>query len=393
MFRKQLPIVLGALMLTVPVSAAAAELDSSGIYCFQPSDFAQGEQPLTGICLTEVPGREGAMRLGLREIRPGDVLTVDQLSLLTFSPRNPEADYQIQVGFLPIFENRVAKETSLNLSIRGREDKPPVAEDSAMETYKNLANTGKLKVHDPEGMAMTFTVTRQPKRGTVEIADDGSFTYTPKNNKVGVDSFTYTATDPAGKVSREATVTVTILKPTDAAQYTDTAGKDCCFAAEWMKNTGIFTGEALAGNACFCPEKTVTRGEFLSMLVKTLDIPVEQELTYSGYTDDVPTWLKPYLAAAVRSGLTAHLPNRQEFGQAETMTGAEAAAMLCGALDLEPTEKILGLDETAWAERALATACQNGFDLEAEGGITRGQAAEMMYRIRQMLSGKSVKLY
>ena len=37
---------------------------------------------------------------------------------------------------------------------------------------------------------------------------------------MGVDSFVYTAADPAGKTSREATVTITILKPTEAAQYT-----------------------------------------------------------------------------------------------------------------------------------------------------------------------------
>ena len=65
---------------------------------------------------------------------------------------------------------------------------------------------------------------------------DGSFIYTPKKNKVGVDSFTYTATDASGKVSREATVTIQILKPTDARQYTDTVGLDCRFEAEWLKN-------------------------------------------------------------------------------------------------------------------------------------------------------------
>jgi VCBS repeat-containing protein len=43
-----------------------------------------------------------------------------------------------------------------------------------------LPNEGKLKVTDPEGQAMTYTVLRQPKRGTVEIREDGSFVYTPK---------------------------------------------------------------------------------------------------------------------------------------------------------------------------------------------------------------------
>lgn len=74
----------------------------------------------------------------------------------------------------------------------------------------------------------------------------GGFTYTPKKNKVGVDSFTYTATDPAGNVSREATVTIQILK--SSAEYTDTETASYRFEAEWLRNTGIFQGESLAGS-------------------------------------------------------------------------------------------------------------------------------------------------
>ena len=79
------------------------------------------------------------------------------------------------------------------------------------------------------------------------IREDGSFLYTPKKNKVGTDSFTYTATDPAGKVSREATVTIQILKPTDNKQYADTTGTTCRFTAEWLRNTGLFVGEQIDG--------------------------------------------------------------------------------------------------------------------------------------------------
>ena len=197
----------------------------------------------------------------------------------------------------------------------------------------NRSDLAKLKASDPEGEALTYTLVRQPRRGTVELGADGSFTYTPKKNKVGVDSFTYTAADPAGKVSREATVTVTILKPSDAAQYTDTLGKDCRFAAEWMRHTGIFVGEQLAQEPCFGPEKPVTRGEFVTMLVKALELPAEEAVGYTGY-EEVPVWLQPYLAAAVRAGLTAGLP-QQTFGEDIAITGAEAAVMLKNALDTD----------------------------------------------------------
>ena len=314
---------------------AAAEVESGSVYCFCAGDFS-GEEGFSGICITQLP-ETGELLLGSRVLRAGDVLTADQAAQMTFAPEKTEVDAVAQVGYLPVAEGHAGEEAVLTLSIRGKEDKAPVAEDSALETYKNLEVAGKLKVSDPEGQAMTFAVTRQPRRGTVTIAGDGSFTYTPKKNKVGVDSFTYTATDPAGKTSRETTVTITILKPADAAQYTDTVGRECRFAAEWMKNTGIFVGESVSGNPCFSPDRAVTRGEFVTMLVNALDIPADEALTYTGFADEVPSWLQPYLAAAVRSGLTEGLADQQTFGADTPITGQEAAAMLESALDREVT--------------------------------------------------------
>ena len=226
-------------------SATAAEVESGASYCFSPEDFTQ-EGELTGICITDLPKAEGVLCLGTRVLQPGDILTAEQICQMTFCAAGTETDREVAVGYLPIYKDRVAEESQMTLSILGKEDKAPVAEDLATETYKNLPATGKLKVTDPEGQTMTYTVTRQPKRGTLEIREDGSFTYTPKKNKVGVDSFVYTAADPAGTVSREATVTITILKPSDSRQYQDTLGSDCRFAAEWMRHTGIFSGEHLA---------------------------------------------------------------------------------------------------------------------------------------------------
>ena len=315
------------------LGVSAVEVDSGSTYCFGTGDFS--DEALAGICITDLPDNIGALMLGSRILREGDVLTAQQVSQMTLSPLNTEADQTLEVGYLPIYSDRVSEGAVMTISIRGKENKPPVAEDSALETYKNLPNTGKLKASDPENQPLTFTVTRQPRRGAVTISEDGSFTYTPKKNKVGVDSFVFTAADPAGKVSREATVTITILKPSDATQYTDTAGTDCRFAAEWMRQTGIFTGETVGSNACFSPERAVTRGEFVTMLVKALDIPVEEELTQTGYTDDIPQWLQPYLAAAVRSGLTDGLENQQVFGPDIPITAAEADVLLKNALNRE----------------------------------------------------------
>lgn len=358
------------------VGAAAAQVDSDATYCFSAADFS--EEKLVGICITGIPDASaGTVMLGQRLLRPGDILTVQQVEQMTFHSLRTERDLQACMTYLPIYEDKVESVATVSIAVIGKTDRAPVAEDSTIETYKNLPNEALLKVKDPEGQTLTFTVMRQPRRGTVVIREDGSFHYTPNKNKVGVDSFTYTATDPAGNVSREATVTITIMKPTDAPQYTDTVGESCRFAAEWMKHTGIFVSETISGNNCFRPNKDVSYGEFLTMLVGVLEMEPDLEVSYTG---EAPDWLKPYLAAAVRSGFVAGLPNGEAMDTNASITGAEAAVMVQNALDLQ------GLSDAEvfapdWAADAVRTLADYGIALDAERVLTRADAAQVIYQV------------
>lgn len=394
MNRKTMLCLLAALLClaAIPLPAAAAEVDCDSTYCFSAGDFS-GEAGLAGICITSLPDSEtGTVLLGSRVLRPGDILTAGQLEQMTFRPVQTEYAREAVMTYLPIYSDRVEAAATMSIAVIGKQNQAPVAEDSTLETYKNLPNEAMLKVKDPEGEALTFTVVRQPRRGEVTIREDGSYVYVPKKNKVGVDSFTYTAADPAGNVSREATVTVTILKPSDARQYRDTEGKSCRFAAEWMKNTGIFVGESIGGNGCFQPGKEVSRGEFLTMLVGALGIEPDDSVQYTGYSDECPGWLKPYLAAAMRSGLTTGWPDGSVFSPDTPITGAEAAVMLQNALDLSFTapagETAAGMEDQTdvpvWAKDALTALAENGIELSADANLTRGETAEMMYRVWQM---------
>ena len=216
------------------------------------------------------------------------------------------------------------------------------------------------------------------------IREDGSFTYTPKKNKVGTDSFTFTATDPAGNVSREATVIVRIMKPTQASQYTDTAGRECRFTAEWLRNTGLFEGENIGGESCFQPDKAVTQGEFLAMVIKALEIPLEANASYASVPSDTPDWLKPYLAAAIRSGLTEGLPAEQ-LNTSAVISGAEAAVMLQNALDLTVSaeQQPQSEDLPTWAASSLTAMADNGISLPS-GTLTRGELANALYQVSKL---------
>ncbi len=386
MFSKPIVRICAAALCLVGLAgtATALEVDCDSVYCFSVEDFAS-QETLVGICITGLPDADtGTVMLGHRVLRTGDILTAGQVAQMTFAPLHTEQDQDAVVTYLPIYENRVAAPTTATISIKGKTDQAPIAEDSTIETYKNLPNEGALKVTDPEGQTLTYSVIRQPKRGSVQVRADGTFQYTPKKNKVGVDSFTFTVTDPAGNVSREATVTITILKPKDATQYTDTVGSSCRFAAEWMKNTGLFVGEKIGDARCFQPNRTVTKGEFITMMVNSLNIPLEENATYTGYTDDVPLWLQPYLAAAMRSGLTANLPVKEtgELGISDAITGAEAAVMLQNAMDLSLSTTTETPDESVpqWAAVAVSAMKENGIEICAGEQLTRGQVATILYQ-------------
>ena len=85
----------------------------------------------------------------------------------------------------------------------------PTARDLEIRTYRGIPYQGQLEGTDPDGGELTFAIDVQPKKGTVTV-EGASFTYTPRDNALGADSFTYTAANSAGAVSQSATVTVTV---------------------------------------------------------------------------------------------------------------------------------------------------------------------------------------
>ena len=350
-------LLLSASMLGLSASADGGDLPTAA--------FGDG---LKGACVTSTP-RTGSVCLGQRIIRPGDVLTAEQLAQLTYSHPGSETDLRAVMGYLPLDAEGLGEEAELVFSIRGRKNEAPRAEDSGIETYKNLPNEGLLSVTDPEGEALTFTLTRPPRQGEVILRDDGSFLYTPKKNKVGTDSFTFTATDSAGNLSPEATVTIDILKPTDDRQYTDTAA-DCRFEAEWLRNSGLFTGETVNGQFCFSPDETVSRGQFLAMLMQVLDLPVDRNASETGFLDESPQWLKPYLAAALRSGIISGYPagSGVEFRASQAVSADEAALMVSRALDF-------AVPAAAMDDAALPL----GLD-----PLTRADAAKTLYQVSRL---------
>ena len=262
--------VLAALvlaMLCVPALAAEIAVDYTSEYQFSAADFSDSSE-LEGVYISAVPpAYQAELCIGSRVLRRGDILPAAALEKLKLRPVClGEADCELV--YCPISAGTLGDAVTVSLRILSGTNTAPVCEDGTLETYKNIANSGTLCAQDKEDTKLTYQLVKEPKRGTVELHDDGSFTYTPGKNKVGKDSFVFTATDPAGNVSNEACVKIRILKPADKATYQDMSGDKDAFAAMWLKDQGLYTGRIIAGNLCFEPDDAVSRGEFLIACMK-----------------------------------------------------------------------------------------------------------------------------
>lgn len=140
----------------------------------------------------------------------------------------------------------------------------PVAENFEFETYRGVSFGGQLAAVDPEGDAVSFEITTQPKKGSIELSDDGSFVYCPEDGKRGRDYFGYKAIDADGNRSQEATVIIRLVK-NKSVSYVDMGGNASYCSAVRLAECGAFIGKQIGGDYYFEPQKTLSRGEFTAM--------------------------------------------------------------------------------------------------------------------------------
>lgn len=392
-------------LLNLPVHAASIHVASPADYCFTKNDFLSGEYD-DGIFLASVPSSNIAVVCyGTRVLQAGDAIPKDALDQLTLHSACV-TEQTASVEYYTLSDNQISSKESLQLSILPPKNDPPKVLNSQFETYRNIANSGTLKAEDPEGAPMTFTLITEPKRGSVELYEDGTFTYTPAKNKVGTDKFSYTATDNAGNTSEPATVSIKIKKPSDKTEYADMTADSAAFEAMWLKENKIFKGEMIDDHLCFSPDTAVTRGDFLVMVMKLVDAKAIQTQASTGFLDEseTPVWLRPYLVAALSNGMITGDADKNgvSFRPTAIMTKAEAAVMLQNILDLPMSDAETVFAETMseeipeWAAVSAAALSQAGFPLELSNGteeLTRRDCANLFYHVKQLIDEKAIATF
>ena len=109
---------------------------------------------------------------------------------------------------------------TVTLTVEAVNDAPVSADDAygvSEDEVLTIDATGGLAANDSDadGDTLSISLVDEPSHGTVTVAEDGSFVYTPKANFHGEDSFTYVASD--GQVDTEvASVTIMVEAVNDA---------------------------------------------------------------------------------------------------------------------------------------------------------------------------------
>ncbi|ELA7338552.1 tandem-95 repeat protein, partial [Vibrio parahaemolyticus] len=158
---------------------------------------------------------------------------------ITFTAKDPSGESVSQtVNFTvtPVADIEADKTTVV-------EDTPTIIKVLGNDTFE-----GKDKV-------VSLDAENGPKNGTVIVNNDGTVTYTPDDNYVGKDTFTYVVT--SGGVSESATVEVNVTPVNDAPVAKDdiaTTQEDTAVTIDVLPNDSDVDGDKLSIRSATVPE-------------------------------------------------------------------------------------------------------------------------------------------
>lgn len=163
-----------------------------------------------------------------------------------------------------------------------------------------------------------------------------------------------------------------------------------------LASQDIITGQSAD---VFAPGKQVTRAEFVSLLVRALELN-RNGAAAASFTDvSADSWYNDAIQAAVANGLVSGYAD-QRFAPNQNITRAEMAVILSKALKFAGAQDNAGLQPAAfadadsirdWAKEAVGKVTESGLmqgrsgnRFEAGSFTTRAEAAVVVYRLYKL---------
>ena len=346
---------------------------------------------LSTIRLTELPSAaQGVLRLGASTLAVCASLNASDLSRMRFEAASnsvKKASFRFEIGGCGVAY-------SCNLYALEAPNASPAVDAiptlyQKAETHKNLPLSGRFFASDPEGDEVTFEVAVPPKYGSIAVAGD-TYTYLPFSDYVGEDSFSYVARDVYGNYSSAVKVSLSVSAVGSDLTFADLDDPETCNAVLTLASAGILGGMRVGSKTYFYPERAMTRVEFLVLAMSASGIGDLPDCEDTGFADDdeIPSAMKPYVAAAYRLG---YLEGRVKDGKvcflpAYEMTVGDAARLVDRILLLGAEKSVAAgvgqrKDDLAQSVAALTEAglisSGNAF-VRADAVLSRGEAAKLL---------------
>ncbi|EID17755.1 outer membrane adhesin-like protein [Mycolicibacterium phlei RIVM601174] len=136
----------------------------------------------------------------------------------------PDADFSGTDSFTyQTSDGELTSNTALVTIVVTPVNDAPVAKDDDYTVGEGTQLTGNVLDNDTDidGDRLTAEVVSGPSHGSLKLNADGTFTYTPKADYNGTDSFVYSVTDAKNATSNLAKVTINVTPVNDAPVATD----------------------------------------------------------------------------------------------------------------------------------------------------------------------------
>ncbi len=308
-------------------------------------------------------------------------------------------------------EGLVSNVATVTVEVLNVDNDAPEAEDDDVDGEKNEEILIDILRNDDDDKdeidASTVDITDYPNHGDIDVnSTTGVVTYDPDLNYEGIDTFEYTVEDEDGNVSNEAKVTIEVDE--DGVIITgEDVDQDCYFhpfvdiTNHWVEDAvegfdGLYCRNVVEGRdgTHYVPNNDVTRAEFLTILLRNLNIDI---LSYEDEGEDFEdvNSTKWYYAYVV-TGLELEIIDDEDFFRPnDEINRAEATAMMVRVVELtedlrnpSDDEPFDDVDDRKWYGDVIAVAYDNDLiqgysngDFRPGNDLSRAEAAEMANNI------------
>lgn len=386
------PVSTGLQILAQDSSIAVSAVTGNEL-AFSPEHFERGlnQRRLDYITITKVPDPAlGTLYLGSDGVEVGKTISRENLHKLSYAEK---AEGVTANSFS--FTTGNGYEIECSVYMLSKENYCPTAGKmgelySSVSTYRNVSVFGTLSGSDPDGDEITFEVVRYPEHGSVTMLGGGEFRYTPFAEYTGKDSFKYVVKDKYGNYSASQTVSLEVKGTKLASVLSDMGGNKAHAAAITMMEKGIMKSGENEGVTTFSPDRSVSREDFLVMVMKAAGLNYTDGQSDDGKTVSVNTGFlddadiseeaRNYVYLAKQKGFIkgSDAGEKSCFYPKRDITAAEAAVIIDNVIgasayvaNTNATETVFAdhIDIPVWAESSIRALNYIGVMADANGYI------------------------